>query len=68
MTDYSKIPTGDTLEMQGPNGKVWGRLIHLGNGACNSERRLQDGTWGMGKTGMTLTDAQAAEWIRRKAL
>lgn len=71
------IAINDTLEMTGPDGKVWGRLVHLGDGICNSERFVPErgatggltnsgnGTWVVSKAGLVLSEAQVAEWIAR---
>lgn len=73
------IPTGDTLEMRTPEGKLYGRMVHLGNGVCKSERFCPErgptggltnsgsGTWEISKKDMVLTEAQVAEWLKRKS-
>ena len=59
------IPVGATFEVHTEDGKVMGRIVHLGNGRCNSERRTTKGNWQISRTDMQLNREQLGEWLKR---
>lgn len=59
------LEPGETFEVHTKDGKLAGRVIHKGNGVCDTEV-WSNGGWHLSRANVPLNQDQLGEWLKRK--